>query len=314
MEKYSSKSCSEKIIFEKQYICSFDAKKIHTYLSKNEGNKIIIICHGMAEHFERYFDFAKELAKHNFIVFGYNQRGHYLTDSKANYGYMGNVDNFEVLVKDLHFFIDYLKEKYNLPIYLFGHSMGSFVSTMFTEFYNTNNLISGLVLSGSGLNNNFLLNFGILIGKFVKAFKGEKHRSKLLNSMSFGSFNKHFKPNRTEFDWLNTDEKEVDKYINDEYCGGIFSTKYFIDFFKGCKKISKNFSKIKTDLPVLIVSGEDDPVGNMGKGVTKLYNKINKNSNNCKILLYKKARHEILLEKDKDIIITDIISWLNNYK
>lgn len=310
MTNLDSKSCSEKIIFEKQYICSFDSKKIHTYTSNNIGNKIIIICHGMAEHFERYYNFANELIKNNYIVFGYNQRGHYLTDSKDNYGYMDDKDNFEILVKDLNFFINYLKDKYNLPIYLFGHSMGSFVSTRFVQIYN-NKLISGLILSGSGLNNNFLLSFGISLGKIIKTFKGKKYRSKLLDKITFGSFNNKFKPSRTPFDWLNTDKTEVDKYINDEYCGGIFTVSYFIDFFKGCKKISKNFSKINKDLPILIISGLDDPVGNMGKGVTKLSNKIKKFNSDIQIKLYQNARHEILLERDKDIIIRDIISWLD---
>lgn len=299
----------DEISFNNLYIESFDGKKLCTYISKNENaRKAIIICHGMAEHIERYELFAQKLVENGFLVIGYNQRGHYLTDDKENYGYMGETDNFEILINDLDFLVDYVTKKYKVPVYLFGHSMGSFVLTRYIELYGSK--VKGIVLSGSGKNPNGLLRIAITIGKLIKQFKGRKYRSKFMNNLSFGSFNKKFKPNRTDYDWLNTVNEEVDKYINDEWCGGIFTLSYYLDFFKGCIMITNYINAIPSNLPILMVSGEKDPVGDMGKSTTKLYESIKRTNKKVILKLYENARHEILLEKNKDEIHKDIIDWL----
>lgn len=274
-----------------------------------------LISHGMAEHIERYDDFARELAEHNYIVYGHNQRGHKDTIlSSQDYGYMGEGDNFEIMVTDLSEICDIIKkeENPNLPIILFGHSMGSFVSQRFAQLYG--NKINGLIITGSSQNPNFLLSVGLLIANLTCKFKGRRYRSNLLNDLSFKSFNKVFKPNRTEFDWLNRDEKEVDKYVADPYCGGIFTAAYFKGFFKGLKDINANFELVRKDLPLLILSGSNDPVGGCSKGVTKLYNTyVKKQMNDLTFKLYDQARHEILLELCKEEVKQDIFNWLEKH-
>ncbi|HOR17613.1 MAG TPA: lysophospholipase [Bacilli bacterium] len=273
-----------------------------------------LISHGMAEHIERYDEFARELAEHNYIVYGHNQRGHKDTIlSKQDYGYMGENNNFEIMVTDLSEICDVIKEEHpELPIILFGHSMGSFVSQRFAQLYG--NKINGLIITGSSQNSNLLLSVGLLIARIICKLKGRRYRSNLLNDLSFKSFNKVFKPNRTEFDWLNRDEKEVDKYVADPYCGGIFSAAYFKDFFKALKDINANFELVRKDLPLLILSGGNDPVGGCGKGVTKLYQTyVKKQMSDLTFKLYDQARHEILLELCKEEVKQDIFNWLANH-
>ena len=297
---------------EQRYLKMSDGKDLYTYIWSDTNTlpkSAIILCHGMAEHIDRYDAFAKVLVNNGFIVLGYNQRGHKFTDDEANYGYMGDCDNFDVLVSDVCEIIDYINVKRpNLPVYLFGHSMGSFVSTRVSELYGDK--LSGVILCGSGRNPNLILNLGAFIASIIKVFRGKKHRSKLINSMAFGAFNKKFAPNRTEFDWLNTVNEEVDKYIADPWCGGIFTVSYYHDFFKGCIKVTKNLKKIPGNLPILLIAGSSDPVGNNGEGVKTIYNDLIKFNQNVKIKLIDDARHEILLEEKKEEVIQEILDFL----
>lgn len=281
------------------------------FKSDAEYKGVVLISHGMAEHIERYDEFAKLLADNNYIVYGHNQRGHKDTIlSKDDYGYMSDGDNFYIMVNDISETCDIIRKDYpDLPITLFGHSMGSFVSQRFAQLHG--NKINNLIVCGSSQNPNVMLNIGLFIAKTVCKFKGRRYRSKLLNSLSFGAYNSKFKPNRTEYDWLNRDEKEVDKYVNDPYCGGIFTAAYFKDFFKGLKDINKNFDLVPKNLPILIISGADDPVGECSKNVTKLYETYKKEEiSDLTFKLYDGARHEILLELCKDEVKKDILNWL----
>ena len=150
-----------------------------------------LISHGMAEHIERYDEFARELAEHNYIVYGHNQRGHKDTIlSKQDYGYMGENNNFEIMVTDLSEICDVIKEEHpELPIILFGHSMGSFVSQRFAQLYG--NKINGLIITGSSQNSNLLLSVGLLIARIICKLKGRRYRSNLLNDLSFKSSTKY---------------------------------------------------------------------------------------------------------------------------
>ena len=290
-----------------------DKAQLCGYIWKNEDTpvtKIVIIAHGMAEHIERYERFANHLVEAGFMVIGYNQRGHKDTTPKEEIGYMGdNVNNFDILVSDYHDVVMYAAGQYpNALRYGFGHSMGSFVLNRYIQLYNDLNKV---VLCGTGKNPTLVLNFGMCFVSFLSIFKGKRYSSKLVDDMSFGAYNKKFKPNRTEFDWLNTVDEEVDKYIEDEYCGGIFSLKYFHDFFKGMKKITKNQKHISNDLPILLISGGADPVGNMGKGPTQVYNNLKKNNCKAELKLIPGERHEILLEKSSEQTHQFIINWYN---
>lgn len=137
-----------------------------------------------------------------------------------------------------------------------------------------------------------------------------------MDSLSFGDYNNAFKPNRTKFDWLSRDDKEVDKYINDPYCGTIFTAGFFYDFLNGLKKIEdkKNFKLIPKNLPIYIFSGDKDPVGKFGKGVLNLYNRYkNHGVKDIKYKLYSEGRHEMLNEINRDEVMDDTVQWLDSY-
>jgi alpha-beta hydrolase superfamily lysophospholipase len=200
-----------------------------------------------------------------------------------------------------------------LPLYLLGHSMGSFLSQRYVQLYG--NDIHGLILSGTNGRQGLILDLGLVIATLEIKLKGRKKRSKILNNLSFGSYNNMFKPVRTGFDWLSRDEKEVDKYIEDEYCGGVFTAGFFYDFFKGLKDIEKktNMALVPKDLPIYIFSGEKDPVGKCTKGVLKLigeYKSLGIKDINCRF--YKDGRHEMLNEINRDEVISDLLQWLNS--
>lgn len=304
------------IMLEEKTLTLSREGKVKLYIAKPhnllEAKAVIFINHGMAEHIKRYEDFAVKLALNNFIVYGHNHRGHKDSISgKDEYGYVSTGDTFQTFITDVGMIVDMIKKEYpNLPLFLLGHSMGSFVVQRFAQLYGKK--INGIILSGSGKQNTLALNFGIAYANLVCKLKGDKHRSKSLHKLVFGPYNKAFKPNRTDLDWLNRDEKEVDKYIDDPFCGGIFSASFYRDFFRCLKNINQNFELIPKDLPVFIISGSMDPVGAYGKGINKLFNTLKQqNIKSIDYKLYNDARHEIFLEINKDEVMNDCIEWLD---
>jgi len=273
------------------------------------------ISHGMAEVSVRYGRLAEALTAEGYIVYANDHRGHGKTAaSLENVGYLGDSEGFLWLVKDMHQLSGIIKaENPILPLYLLGHSMGSFLSQRYVQLYG--NEIHGLILSGTNGKQGLILELGLVIASMEIKLKGSKTRSKTLNNLSFGSYNKRFKPVRTGFDWLSRDEKEVDKYIEDEYCGGVFTAGFFYDFFKGLKDIEKpaNMALVPKDLPVYIFSGEKDPVGRCTEGVQKLIGEYRRlGIKDITFRFYKDGRHEMLNEINRDEVVSDLLRWLNS--
>lgn len=274
---------------------------------------IIQICHGMTETILRYDEFARYLNDNGYIVYGYEHRGHGDTaKSKESLGYIADSEGFDWLVKDLYEMINLAKvENENLPLYLFGHSMGSFVSQRFIELYGRE--IDGVILSGSNGEPPGLTSIGIILSKLEIKLFGRRHTSNMMDKLSFGGFNKKFKPNRTSFDWLCSVDSEVDKYIENEKCGFVCSASFYYDLLRGLKTIHKaeNFKTIPIELPIYMIAGEMDPVGDCGKGIINLYDKLIKNGiKDVKYKLYGGKRHEILNEDNKIEVMNDVIAWL----
>ena len=293
--------------------------KIHYYKWSPENienfKAIIQISHGMAEVSERYDRFAQALTSEGYIVYANDHRGHGKTAGKIeNVGYLGDHDGFLWMVKDMQELSTIAKnENIGLPLFLFGHSMGSFLCQRYIQLYGKE--IDGVILSGTNGKQGLKLYLGLLIAKFEICKNGRKVKSETLNRMSFGSYNKSFKPFRTEFDWLSRDTSEVDKYIKNDFCGGIFTAGFFQDFFIGLKEIEKlsNMSKVPKNLPIYIFSGSKDPVGSDTKGVMKLVNAYkNLGIKDIKYKFYKEGRHEMLNEINRDEVTGDIINWLNS--
>ncbi|MEG0842990.1 MAG: alpha/beta hydrolase [Romboutsia sp.] len=290
---------------------------IHVYKWEDENIKakgVVQIAHGMSETAIRYEYFAKELTKNGYIVYINDHRGHGKTAKIVdNVGYLADEVGFTCLVKDMNTLTNIIKkENENLPIYLFGHSMGSFASQRYIMEYGKN--LDGLILSGSNGKHGFILNIAEKLTSYGIKKHGRKYRSKMLDSLIFGGNNKGFKPSRTEFDWLSRDEKEVDKYIEDPFCGVLFTCGFFYDLMKGLQEIEnhENLKKVPLDLPIYIMSGDKDPVGKNGKGVLRLRDRyINLGVKNVSYKLYEGGRHEMLNETNKDEVIENILIWLN---
>ncbi|WP_291567444.1 MULTISPECIES: alpha/beta hydrolase [unclassified Clostridium] len=295
-----------------------DSLKMNMYKwepkDKDSVKGIINIAHGMAESGIRYERFAKTLVDNGFIVYAGEHRGHGLTCSNIeDLGYICDNDGFHTMVEDLKEINNFIKEEnLNLPIIIMGHSMGSFLAQRYIEEYG--DTVNGAIISGTNGNPGLILNFGIFISSIEMRIRGRKAKSKLLDGMIFGTYNKRIHKNKTRVDWLTRDEEEVEKFINDPYCGTVFTTSFFNDLMKGLKVIHKeeNLNKIPKNLPILIFSGDADPVGRYGKGLDNLINLYKSlGIKNLHYKIYKDGRHEMLNEINKDEVFEDIINWLN---
>ena len=277
-----------------------------------EVKGIVEIVHGMAEHRKRYEGFAGFLAANGYITVIYDQRGHGETcGSVKAQGYMSDVDNFDAMVQDANLVNQEIKKMYpDKKFVLMGHSMGSFITQRYLELYPDS--IDAAILSGTNFTKSLLYKLGAVIAKGEVKKHGRKYISKKLINLSFGSYNKAFKPNRTDYDWLSVNEANVDKYIADPYCGADFTASYFMDLIINFNTIAKDFNKIPKSMPVYLFSGAKDPVGNMGKGVKKLFNTYKKlGLEKAEMKLYENGRHEMLNETNKEEVYQDVLNWLN---
>lgn len=296
-----------------------DGLEIFVYKWSPENNKkakaVIQIAHGMAETAARYEKLGEELTKEGYIIYANDHRGHGKTAREVDKlgdlgenGFLAMVDNMYQLTEIIK------KENPKLPIFLLGHSMGSFLTQRYICLYGKE--LKGAILSGTNGNIGVMADVGRIIAKREIKRIGRSGRSEKLDKLSFGGYNRAFKPNRTKFDWLSRDEKEVDKYIENPFCGTIFTAGFFYDLLGGLKLIAnKNeISKIPKDLPIYMFSGDKDPVGKNGRGVLRLvkaYKKLGIKDLTYK--LYTEGRHEMLNELNSDEVIKDLLLWLEDH-
>jgi len=300
-ENFTFKTKDSKIIF------------VHKWSPKTQAIAAVQIAHGMAEHSARYQNFAEFLTNKGFVVYANDHRGHKKTAGNVeNLGFFANENGWNLVVDDMRQLTNIISdENPNLPIFLLGHSMGSLLIRTYITKYNDK--IKGVILSGTSGESGFMVKMGKFTAKLIGTFKGKQTPSKLLDNMSFGKFNSAFKPNRTKFDWLSRDNEQVDKYVNDPYCGTVFSNRFFYDMVSGVDYNNKkeNINKIDKNLPILFVSGNSDPVGNFGEGVKKVVKDYKTAGiKNIELKLYKEARHEILNETNKQEIYKNISDWI----
>lgn len=282
-------------------------------IEKENINGIVQISHGMSEEAGRYKRFANYLTDNGYIVYINDHRGHGKSAENINrVGILAQKDGIHCIVKDLSKLTKIIKTENNgLPIFLFSHSMGSFAAQKYIIDYSED--IDGVILSGTNGLHGIEVDLGFLVAKVMSKIQGREKKAYLIDKLAFGGFNKKFKPNKSEFDWLSRDFKEVEKYIENEYCGVVFSNGYFYDLFKLFKEIRNinNLKKINSKLPIYIFAGDKDPVGKFGKGITKLYENYKKvGIENVEFKLYSGGRHEMLNEINKDEVINDTINWI----
>ncbi len=294
-----------------------DNKDITYFKYVPEGDKkaIIIITHGMAEHAKRYDTFAKFLNKNGYIVYAHDQRGHGKTAGSVDkLGFFAEKGGWQKVTDDLATLVEIAKKDYpEYPVFLFGHSMGSFITR--TYLIENSNKVKGAILSGTAGSAGLLGKIGLLLTRIIMLFHKKNTPSPLMDKLSFGDFNKAFKPNRTAFDWLSRDNAQVDKYINDEYCGTVFSVGFFNDMMKGLELVNRKDTakKLRNNLAVYLFSGDKDPVSKNGKQVKDVFEMYKTAGiSNIQLKLYENARHETLNETNKDEVFNDVLSWLDS--
>ncbi len=300
---------AEKLVF----ICSDGHKLSYNLWLPEDGNikAFVQILHGMAEYSDRYKRFAKFLNSNGYAVFAGDHRGHGDTAENGELGWFAKEDGWNRISSDAFELGNYIVSKYSAPrTFLFGHSMGSFlartVMVQHPDFY------SGVVVMGTSASKGLLGKMGKLICKSQIRKEGQKSAGELMNKLSFGSYNKAFEPTSTDFDWLSRDEAEVEKYVKDPLCGFICTNGFFLDLLTGIEfaNDSKNAMSIPKDLPVLIISGEADPVGDMGKGIKKVHKLYSSAGiTDLSLKLYPQARHELLNEINREEVSKDILNW-----
>lgn len=272
------------------------------------------IVHGMTEHIARYDRIMSDLAEVGYICFGYDHLGHGKTvNDKSELGYIAKKKGYDLLCRDVKVFSDAVRAEFDgenkLPYYLMGHSMGSFIVRLATEKYVRPDK---LIIMGTG-GSNPAAGAGIAIIELIKLVKGGRHISDFIYSLAFGGYNNKFKndADASSKSWLTTNQEIRNKYLEDDYCTFKFTVSAMGDLMRLLKYSNraawfKNLPKI----PVLLVAGENDPVGNYGKGVLEVENKLRKRGHDVKCVLYKGARHEILNDFCYDEVKGDIIEFV----
>jgi len=268
----------------------------------------MIICHGMAEHGNRYARLARCLAREGIAVYAPNLRGHG-PQARDTLGQLPG--GWAALESDLLRAVTQVRAlNPQAPMILLGHSMGSYLAQSFLLQHSA--LIDAVILSGSNAHPPALSRFGRLAAAIERRLRAENASARTLGKLSFGQFNQAFKPNRTEYDWLSRDPAEVDAYIDDPLCGFTLTADYWHELFGALLRIAdqQQLKNLTKSIPILIVGGEHDPVS-AGDGLLKLQQRLQQAQlKQVKLLLYPQARHEVFNETNRDQVTRDTLSWI----
>ena len=293
--------------------------EIHTIEWKPVGEvrAVLQICHGMVEYIRRYDEFAQFLCGEGYYVVGNDHLGHGKSiQAKSEYGFFNEKYGNACVLGDMHTLRQRTEKKYpGVPYFMLGHSMGSSLLRQYIQMYG--NGLNGAVLMGTVADHKkAALLFGKRLCRVMAAFRGWHYRSKMVDNLVLGAYNKKFKPARTRADWITSDNENLDMYVADPLCSFMFTVNAYYNVFSGMIGIQRKESvyMIPKGLPVLFVSGADDPVGEFGKGVRKIYEKYRAAGiRDVTLRLYTGDRHEILNETDRDQVYKDLLGWFEKH-
>lgn len=291
-----------------------DGFEIFTYKWTPDSGKpkaAVQIMHGAAEHALRYERFAKHLNHHGYVVYADDHRGHGKTARDLSRAGIAGVDGWNGMIQDEKQLTDIIKkENPGLPLFLFGHSMGSFMGQRYIQHWGTE--LKGAILSGS-------TGHAIIppqaLPMMEQAAAGDLFNQVPQGPGLFAALNQPFEPAKTPFDWLSRDEGEVKKYIDDPWCGFAFSNGMTLEMARGMVDmlLLENQDRVPKTLPLLLVSGELDPVG-ANNGVWALGERYKElGIKDVQVILYPQGRHEMLNEINRDEVQHDVTQWLEEH-
>ena len=297
---------------EKTAFLSSDGKtQVNTvwWIPEGSPRAIFQVSHGMSEYIERYAPFCEYLAEQGYLVCGIDYLGHGSTAKESDYGYISDKDGWIKITEDVHQLTRIAKAKYpGIKNLLFGHSMGSFVVRNYARQWS--NDIDALIICGTG-GTNPMVGAGLALLKVIKLFKGGRAKSPFATNLAFGKYLDRIKDAKTPFDWLSVDEDNVADYVADPKCGFEFTVSGYLDLMNVLKAVSDQsaYDSVRADLPIFVIAGAEDPVGDYGKGPKEVFDKFAARDANTEIKLYDGMRHEILRETDKEMVWKDITDW-----
>lgn len=292
----------------------YEGKELSTtlFMPEDEPKAVVVLLHGLAEHFGRYRRFAEYLTSCGVALCGQDHLGHGGAVPEEERGFFAKKNGWELVCRDGASLVKDMRERFsNLPIFLMGHSMGSFMAR--TIYLRSLAQIDGLILSGTGNMSSAIVTGGKLVGKGIALFRGKNKVSPLLTSLALGAYDKPFKGEGKNA-WISSQKEEIERYNDDPLCGFPVKIGMFLDMFDGLSYIinKKNICLADKDVPILLVSGREDPVGDMGKGVTKAYRDFcDAGMQDVSMLLYDACRHEILNDTCREKVEEDILLWLS---
>jgi alpha-beta hydrolase superfamily lysophospholipase len=267
----------------------------------------------MMEHAGRYASFAEFLVRNGYTVYANDHPGHGRTARKPEeLGYFEGKKGWSQVIENMHTLATIIrKENPGIPVFLFGHSMGSLLSRYY--IFSNQDKIDGLILCGTNYSPQVLTLFGTALAAVTRVLCGKHHRNFMINYLAYKQFNRHFKPSETDFDWLSCDKESVRRYIHDNLCGYPSTSAFYSGLFYGLREIikRKNINRIPKDLPIFILSGALDPVGDFTKGVNKVIDLyIQAGLINLTLKIYTDGRHEMLNEINKEDVYHDVMMWI----
>ena len=298
-----------------EFLSADRGTKIHAVKwepEEGEVKGILQITHGMVEYAERYEAFAEYMTKQGMVVAAHDHLGHGgSVVSQEYWGYFAPQNGSDILVEDMNTLRTMIQKEYpRCPYFMLGHSMGSFLLRKYLSKYGQN--LQGAIVMGTGSQPDKMVQMGKKVCKFLAFFRGWSHRSRLVNNMAFSGNNKRFAAEGVNA-WLTKDRDIVTSYNSEAKCTFIFTLNGFYNLFDTIHYINQpeHINEIPKGLPLFLVSGEDDPVGNYGAGVKEAYETYEKAGiEDITWKLYPTDRHEILNELDKEKVYADISAWI----
>ncbi len=278
---------------------------VRTVLPENP-KAVLLIIHGMVEHSLRYTEFMEFLAGMGIAVYIPDYRGHGRTAVDERRA--GHFNSYEDILTDLCGIEEYVRTSYpSLPLFIMGHSFGSVLARCFVS---GSRGLRGLILSGNVKRPGIDEYAGLVLSSVMKHIFGSTHRSRLLWNILFKGYNKHFKEAETMFDWLSSDKNRVDNYVNDPFCGNVFTVTYMQNVLKCLFRAnSRNTVMNMPAMPLLLICGMNDPVGGFGNEADMIADDYSKKMTVTK-KYYENGRHEMLNETNRKDVFRDIADWI----